>query len=215
MTHEQAVETMAAERYWLGEMTEAEQQAFEAHYFDCAECADGVRADLRMTDGVRAAGAEARTTAPAAPAPIAGRWKSSLIPLAAAAVLALVVGYQNAVVIPGLRAGQGAQALTPVVLRAASRGEGPEVILPSRSGQGMLALTLDVNLSPSPADVVFELKPQTGSSVVTGTAHVPPPGVPLLILVPGDALSPGPYTLSLRDPAAPQKDVATYPFIAR
>jgi hypothetical protein len=215
MTHEQAIETMAAERYWLGEMTEAEQQAFEAHYFDCAECADGVRADLRMTDGVRAAGAEARTASPAPPARIAGRWKSSLIPLAAAAVLTLVVGYQNAVVIPGLRAGLGSQALTPVVLRAENRGESPEVILPSPSGRGMIALTLDVNLSPSPADVVYELKPQNGPPVVTRTARVPPPGVPLLILVPGSALSPGPYTLSLRDPAAPQKDLATYAFVAR
>lgn len=215
MTHEQAVETMAAERYWLGEMTEAEQQAFEAHYFDCAECADGVRADLRMTDGVRAAGAEARAASPAAPARIAGRWKPALIPLAAAAVLTLVVGYQNAVVIPNLRAGQGSQAVTPVVLRAASRGETPEVILPSPSGQGTIALSLDVNLSPSPADVVYDLKSQTGASVATGTAHVPPAGVPLLILVSGSALSAGPYTLSLRDRAAPQTDVATYVFVAR
>ena len=168
-----------------------------------------------MTDGVRAAGAEARAVSPAPPARIAGGWKSSLMPLAAAAVLALVVGYQNLVVIPGLRAGQGPQALTPVVLRATSRGELPEVILPPPSGQGMIALTLDVNLSPSPADVIYELKPQTGASVATGTARVPPPGVPLWILVRGNTLSPGPYTLSLRDPAAPQKDLATYAFVAR
>jgi hypothetical protein len=79
----------------------------------------------------------------------------------------------------------------------------------------VIALALDVNLSPSPAEVVYELQPQTGPSVATGTARVPPPGVPLLILVRGNALSPGPYTLSLRDLAAPQKDVATYAFVAR
>lgn len=38
MTHEQAVSLQAVERYLLGELTEQQRNAFEAHYFDCAQC---------------------------------------------------------------------------------------------------------------------------------------------------------------------------------
>jgi TolA-binding protein len=38
------VEPEAAERYVLGQMTEAEQSAFEEHYFACDDCFDAVRA---------------------------------------------------------------------------------------------------------------------------------------------------------------------------
>ena len=34
---------MAAERYLLGELTDAERDQFEEHFFDCSACADDVR----------------------------------------------------------------------------------------------------------------------------------------------------------------------------
>ena len=43
MTHQQAVDTLASERYLLDEMREPERFEFEAHYFDCEECAEEVR----------------------------------------------------------------------------------------------------------------------------------------------------------------------------
>jgi anti-sigma factor RsiW len=60
MTHEQAVRTFAAERYLLGEMSELEQQDFEAHYFDCAECADDVRSNVKMACGITSESTAAR-----------------------------------------------------------------------------------------------------------------------------------------------------------
>ncbi len=42
MTHLEALASLATERYLLGEMREAERQAFEQHYFDCALCAANV-----------------------------------------------------------------------------------------------------------------------------------------------------------------------------
>lgn len=42
MEHEQAVRTQAVERYLLGELSEKERDAFEAHYFDCKACYDQV-----------------------------------------------------------------------------------------------------------------------------------------------------------------------------
>ena len=39
MEHEQATATLAAERYILNELTAAEREAFEEHYFVCERCA--------------------------------------------------------------------------------------------------------------------------------------------------------------------------------
>ena len=43
MTHNDAKITHAVERYFLGELSGAEAEDFEAHYFDCPECAEEVR----------------------------------------------------------------------------------------------------------------------------------------------------------------------------
>lgn len=42
MDHEVIVNNYTAERYLLGELTEAEREAYEEHYFDCADCAEEV-----------------------------------------------------------------------------------------------------------------------------------------------------------------------------
>src|SRR5258708_7394502 len=51
--HRAAVESMAAERYILGEMEPAERDAFEEHFFDCAECSSDVRDESKIAAGVR------------------------------------------------------------------------------------------------------------------------------------------------------------------
>src|SRR5436305_15330434 len=43
MEHSEATDTMAAERYLLGEMTPEDRDAFEEHFFDCSDCAADVR----------------------------------------------------------------------------------------------------------------------------------------------------------------------------
>lgn len=42
--HKTAVETLAAERYMLGQMTDAERESFEEHYFNCRHCIEDVKA---------------------------------------------------------------------------------------------------------------------------------------------------------------------------
>ena len=211
MTHEQAIDTMAAERYWLGEMTEAEQQAFEAHYFECAECAEGVRADLRMTDGVRAAAAEARTASPAPPARIASRWKTSYIPLAAAAVLALVVGYQSLVVIPGLRTQLSPRGLYPVTLRPDSRGQEPVV----RTGAASDGFTLAIEINDVQEGTLMEYNIATvgGRQASSGRVEAPRAGTPLLLWLPTSVLGePDRYELSVHD-AATGRLLGSYRFV--
>lgn len=45
MSHEEALKSMAVERYLLGEMSEQEQAIFEAHYLNCAACLEAVTFD--------------------------------------------------------------------------------------------------------------------------------------------------------------------------
>jgi len=44
---------MAVDRYLLNELTEAERMRFEAHYFECADCADAVEAGQIFISGIR------------------------------------------------------------------------------------------------------------------------------------------------------------------
>ena len=54
MDHQEAVNTLASERYQLGEMSERERDAFEEHYFSCAICAESVRVGALIEGGARA-----------------------------------------------------------------------------------------------------------------------------------------------------------------
>jgi hypothetical protein len=53
MTHDNAIKTMAAERYILDDLEPAERDAFEEHFFDCTECTADVRDAAKIADGVR------------------------------------------------------------------------------------------------------------------------------------------------------------------
>ncbi|MBZ5522671.1 MAG: zf-HC2 domain-containing protein [Acidobacteriia bacterium] len=43
MDHDFVIENKTAERYLLGELTDAERDAYEEHYFECPECAEELR----------------------------------------------------------------------------------------------------------------------------------------------------------------------------
>src|SRR5262252_5269488 len=119
MNHREAVETLALERYLLDEMADQERDAFEEHFFSCAECAEDARAGGAMRDAVAAgmATAAAAKMSPAArlltmPAP-RRRLSSIVVPWAAAASLALVAGYQAFIAVPALRRNARPTVLAP------------------------------------------------------------------------------------------------------
>ncbi|HYC88543.1 MAG TPA: hypothetical protein VEO54_04960 [Thermoanaerobaculia bacterium] len=91
MEHSQAIEMNASDRYVLGQLSAAEADAFEEHYFDCATCADDVRLGMTIMEGGRRLVREtSEPTAPLAPVvPIdAGRRRfMKWLPAAAAAAL--------------------------------------------------------------------------------------------------------------------------------
>jgi len=54
MVHDEAIRSQAAERYAARELSRAEQDAFEEHFFDCQECAEAVHFELTFAANVRA-----------------------------------------------------------------------------------------------------------------------------------------------------------------
>jgi hypothetical protein len=188
LDHRRAVETLASERYILNEMSAAERDAFEAHYFSCADCADEVRADAVMRDGVGAGLLHSRAEP---------RWFSSpVLPWALAATLAVVAGYQTvwrpAAGVPGQTV-----ALAPMTLRAASRGAEPAVTI---GPSGILTLAVDLGDRPF-RRVSYTLRTAAGSTIASGEAAPPPAGAPLMLIVPGANIQPGEhYVLVVQDP---------------
>jgi hypothetical protein len=206
MTHEQAVSSLATERYVLDEMPELERYAFEEHYFACAECAGDVREASTMREGVRhGLAGRAADAIPAAPhaglssparAAAPANWRV-VLPWAAAASLAIMVGYQSLVTVPELRQLSEPQALAPVTLRPASRGAEPVVTI----GENDRAVALAVDIAATPGTTVsYELHSEERGSIASGNASVQYAGNPLLLWVPAAALTPpGRYVVLVRD----------------
>jgi hypothetical protein len=216
MQHQQALDTKASERYLLGEMSEPERFDFEAHYFDCPACADDVRAGDALARGVRAVCAEDSALRPdtvvVREAPRRG-WFSwlpgAMLPSAAAVALGCLAAWQAFVVIPSLRWAATPQALSPMVLRAAARGE--EQALTIRRDQALSLLSLDVNSADPGAALTYEVIAPGGATRHKGATQAPPAGSPLIVVLPNAAIrEPGAWVLLLRNPQG--AEIARYPF---
>jgi len=92
MNHDDAIKTMAAERYILDELEPAERDAFEEHFFDCTACTADVRDAARIAAGVR-------TAFRFVPVKHYSRWAAA----AGAAAVAIGLAYQYVPQIAGLR----------------------------------------------------------------------------------------------------------------
>jgi len=127
MDHHLAIKSQACEKYLLGELSPDLRDAYEEHYFSCAECAS----QLRMAAELVGAGQQifAQTPAPAVARPVheSGgwlRWFRPAIALPVLATLLLIVGYQNLVIIPQLQESRAPRVLPMFSLISANtRGE--------------------------------------------------------------------------------------------
>jgi len=213
MSHDQAVATMATERYLLDELTEVERDAFEEHYFSCPECAEDVRAGEAMRREMQDAFRVTRERTPLPFRPPARRsFKvTGVLPWAVAAMLVLAVGYQSVVVIPSLRGLSEAQVLSPVVLRPASRGGVPVVTL--GSNPRFVSLSLDANVDPGVERVHYLIRTTEGSVVANGVTPAPVGGSSVLLLVPVSRLERGTqYVAELRNAVDANALIGEYRF---
>jgi Putative zinc-finger len=108
MDHNEAIQLQAAVKYVLGELSPVQREEYEEHYFDCSECAIDLKAMAAFADTAREVLREERACSLAKDlAPARGGWLRWFQPMTAvpvfAALLLLIVGYQNAVTIPHLK----------------------------------------------------------------------------------------------------------------
>ena len=214
MTHQDAVDTLASERYLLDEMSEQDRQTFEEHYFQCEICADDLRVAAAMLQGAKegfagtsAAGNVLPIAAGRRPVKKAAWYRSAALPWAAAATLAIVAGYQSL----GMRQSAPPMALTPHTLRPQSRGA--EAVVSPDSRGGPTTLAIEVNDPAQSGEVTYELNSTDGRRIVSGRAPAPPSGSPLLLLMPSWTLvAPMHYILSVHDAADPARLLGEYRF---
>jgi hypothetical protein len=134
-----------------------------------------------------------------------------ILPWAAAATLAVAVGYQTLLVTPALRDRASPRALTPVALRPASRGSAPVVHRPADGSPVLLAV--DINAPASSTGISYELRGPNGATEATGKAALPAAGQPLFLLLPSAAVStPGEHTLHMIDASRPEVEIGDYRF---
>ncbi|HEX8170053.1 MAG TPA: zf-HC2 domain-containing protein [Thermoanaerobaculia bacterium] len=91
MDHTAATRDDVPERYLLGELSAEDAEAYEAHAFECEECAAVLRAGARLMDGGRRVAAERRNVVSIdAPRRRTMRWMW-LAPVAAALAVAVLL----------------------------------------------------------------------------------------------------------------------------
>lgn len=54
MDHQRAISGLYAERYLLGELGDGERAEYEAHFFECDQCAAAVASGKEFIDALRA-----------------------------------------------------------------------------------------------------------------------------------------------------------------
>ncbi len=214
MDHRKAVDLHASERYFLGELSEGESEAFEAHFFECSECAEDVRTHAVLADNAKAVLGD-RTFREAAPAQDKRGWLGAFgqfwgplqaVPALAAIVFAALAGYQSLVLIPALRQPSIVSTLT---LKPAARGEEP--VYHAHKGDRFLPLRVEINTPQPVPEYHCELRADSGAVLFPMTAAAPPPGTPLTVLLPLAKLSAGHYTFVIDD--LQKNEIEHYPFV--
>ena len=227
MDHTEAVRLQAAEKYLLGELSKEQRDEYEEHYFSCAECAEELKASVVFVEGARQVlRDEAKERVAAARDKERGKqgWFAWLRPAFAApafAALLLVIGYQNALTIPGLKQANSRAAAIKVaksfsLLAVRSAGAGSEIIrVRPDEGYG-----LDVDIPPtSSADgYICEVQDEAGKARVTLPVSADEAKRTVHVNVPGGSLPAGKYAFVVYSgqaanvPAGKANEVARLPF---
>lgn len=206
MKHEEAVETLAAERYALGELQATELEQFEEHFFSCPECAQDVRDLATLTAGAKVVLKRPRKPEPpklraAAPTTV-WRWpwlrlSPSFALGGALAVVTLFSGYQTV----QLRVAMRPQAVPAVLLKPETRGEAA-VIAVDYAVPFLPPLAVD--LPGAGGKLTWDIR-QTGSekAIFQDAADAPPASKMFEVRLPTSLLPPGEYTLNVHSGATP------------
>jgi hypothetical protein len=225
MDHLEAKRLHASEKYTLGELTADQRDAYEEHYFDCAECAEDVKATLTFVAAGREVFREDPVpvgVAPEQPTP-RSRWTSwfrPMISIPAMGVLLLAVGYYSRTSKPQIGVitapGQTILSSPSFGLRGGDRLENEKTIVQL---QGNDSVQLHFDFVPSQvqnfSSYTGEL--QDSASRVLLQFSIPPDRVnkEVNLIVPSGLLHPGDHILTVfgRDSSSAAKiPVAKFSF---
>jgi hypothetical protein len=228
MDHNEALRLEAAEKYVLGELPQDQRDAYEEHYFDCAECALDIKALATFADTARElAGAERDKARAATEEPVPSFWARLFQPAfaapayAMAMALLLIVGYQNIVSLPKAKesasnAAAGAFAASFTAPAAALRGsvagmrggddpdgtaakETKVVVGPNES----FAVEFDFTPARTFERYICQLQDEHGVSLLQTTIAGSATNQSLHPVIPGGVPHPGKYALVFAgDPAS-------------
>jgi hypothetical protein len=213
MDHNEAIRLQAAVRYVLGELSPAQREEYEEHYFDCAECAVDIKALATFADTTREVLRRERDAQFAKDlVPARSGWLSWLQPVVAVpamAALLLIIAYQNTVTIPQARqdAGSGVAqiAFSSYPLRGVNTAGEDGRTLTIRPGE---AFFLDFDFVPTRSfdNYIGQIEDAQGhvllrSKIAGGNANQE-----AHLTIPAGMLHPGKYVLAFYgDPAASGK----------
>jgi len=221
MDHAEALKLKATERYFLGEMTPVEREAYEDHYFSCTECALDVKTTAALMDNAREIfrkEAEAQIVGARKRSENVGwfGWMRPAYAMAVVAVLAVFIGYQNLVTIPHLKQGssESAQALASYSLvTSGSRGSNDLIFHPRPNSP--FGLYVDIPASAKYSSYLAEVQNEAGSSKFSVRVSPEQAKETVQLLIPASILNSGRYNLVIRgsnDQNGAVDEIARYPF---
>jgi hypothetical protein len=146
MNHNDALKLSATERYLHGDLDGTLRDEFEAHFFDCADCANELRLGAAMLDQMKLELVkEPRTKVTPKAVKRSSPWPAWAGAIAAS--LLVVIGYQNLVQVPHLKtelAALNSPQLLPSVSLVDGVGRADE--LPSASVKPGSSVLLNVDI---------------------------------------------------------------------
>jgi hypothetical protein len=210
MDHNSAVKLQACEKYVLGELSPELREAYEEHYFSCAECAAELRSTAELVRGSRQVFSETPAVRERAGATgEQGGWFAWLRPAVAVPVFAtllLIIGYQNFFTLPRLKESVAPRVLPMFsLITANTRGENaPE--FSARPGEP-LGLYVDVPADPGYSNYTIRLQDPNGNIVsLRSLSYAEAQKTQVVILNPGTAA--GNYSLVVLGQAKPEQGAA-------
>lgn len=200
MKHEDAMDTMAAERYLLGELPETERDIFEAHFFECVDCASDIRVLSQLKEGIRSVALSQAVRPAAKEARLTWRDKWTLwwftpgvafATIGALATTASLMSWQYM----QLRDVVEPQTVASIMLRPETRGELAKVNV-SQAGDFIL---LEADLPGATGDLKWQMQSEGSTeSIAEGSGAAPQAGASFKILAPSSLVQTGSYRVIVR-----------------
>jgi hypothetical protein len=198
MDHTQAIQGSYTEKYLLGELSPAQRDEFEDHFFDCTLCADDVQTGAVFVDNARAV---LRSEEPAGPA--RSQFAGFGMPFRAAALMSVcllgLVGYQTFVTIPGLHSGGGGTrgGLTKAVPMVSLIGMGSRAAAQAVEVPAGQDTSFTLEIPGGPGFISYECRILDSGDQVKSVVPVSTKLAkdPFLLEISGSQLTPGAYQI--------------------